>query len=60
MVTTDKLNQLDAKCKTLTSDLENMTKKKSKYQHQYEKHSKMVQRLQNEKSQLEERQQELT
>ena len=44
----------------MSADLETMTAKKTKYQHQYEKYNKMSTRLQKEKNELEERQQELT
>ena len=47
---------LNKKCAKLTADFESMAEKKKKYHHQFEKYSKMSERLQNEKNQLEERQ----
>lgn len=44
----------------MSSDLEISTAKKTKYQHQYEKYNKMSSRLTKEKTELEEKQLELT
>ena len=47
------ITTLNKKVEKLSHDLVEMTEKKKKYHHQYEKYSKMSERLQNEKNGLE-------
>ena len=54
--TRETITSLNKKVEQLNFDLETMTEKKKNYHRQYDKYSKMSERLQNEKSQLEERQ----